>query len=437
LSRFSKDGLQTLGLSGLSRLLGIAIGVALARTLGPAGKGEIAYAAIALELFVVVIGGVTQAVTFQYARDKHAGGAIYRAMLRIVAAISLPAALIVGAVALAVPSQRALLWAAVAIPFAMYGEAAIGMLIGAQRIGAANVQRSLSTAAFNLAAIVALLAFHADAAVVLALWVLGYVAGAVYAAIAVRPLVREGRDGSPLVREQAQFAVKASSAGVAGYVNLRIDVVVVSFMLGPRALGNYTLAITSAELLWQLTAPFCWAAMGRIAVAPLDEAALFTSKVTRHIVALIVPLALVTFAFGPFLIVMVYGNAFESAASALRWIVPGVAAYAIEIPLGYFLMVKLGRPLLIVAIQTASIVVCAALAFATVRRWGIDGAAAATSITYVGVVVAKAIAFARATGVPLHDLVVVRRDDLARVFGSRRVTAFATRARTLLPSALR
>lgn len=437
MSRFARDGLQTLALSGLSRALGIGIGIVLARALGPGGKGDVAYAAIALELFIVAIGGVAQAVTFQYARNGLPGGAVYRAMLRIVAAIALPAALALAAVALFVPSQRALLWTALAIPVALYGEATLGMLIGAQQIGASNVQRAFSTVAFNLAAMVALLVFHAGTSTVLLLWVLGYAAGAVYAAFAVRPFVREGGAAETLVREQAGFAVKAASAGVAGYLNMRVDVVVVSLLLSAQALGNYTLAITTAEMLWQLSAPFCWAGMGRMASLPLADAAAFTAKLTRHIIALVVPLGIVLFAVGPLAMTAVYGTAFEPAAGALRWILPGVIAYAIEIPLGYFLMVKLGRPLVIVAIQSASIAVCAALAFVTVRRWGIDGAAAATSVTYIGVVIAKAIVFARATALSARDLTVLRRSDVAFAmdYASRRIARASSRRSRIEPSA--
>ncbi|HEY5340407.1 MAG TPA: hypothetical protein VIK27_05215, partial [Candidatus Aquilonibacter sp.] len=139
MSRFVKDSLQTLALSGINRILGIAVGILLARSLGPAGKGTIAYTAIALELFIVVMGGVTQAVTYQLARNGIAGGTVYAAMLRIVAGIAFPAAAVITAVALLVPSQHDLLWVAVALPFATYGEATIGLLLGAQQVGATNV----------------------------------------------------------------------------------------------------------------------------------------------------------------------------------------------------------------------------------------------------------------------------------------------------------
>ena len=65
ITRFVSDSISTFALGILNRLVGIAVGIVLARTLGPVGKGYIAYAPIGLELFTISIGGVAQAVTFQ------------------------------------------------------------------------------------------------------------------------------------------------------------------------------------------------------------------------------------------------------------------------------------------------------------------------------------------------------------------------------------
>jgi len=121
----------------------------------------------------------------------------------------------------------------------------------------------------------------------------------------------------------------------------------------------------------------------------------------------------VVFICAPFIVTFVYGPAFAEAGPALRWLLPGIVAYAIEIPLGYYIMVKMGRPLLIVGIQSVSILACVAITLLTVRTWGIEGAAVATSATYVTVVVTKAIVFMRATGIGLVELLFVNAGDIA------------------------
>ena len=384
----------------------------------------IAYAAIALELFITIVNGVTQAVTYQFGHRKVAPATVYAAMVRIVTAVSVPSAIILAAIALTVPSQRPLLAVALALPFAMYAQATTGILLAGQRIQWTNVQASIANAGFNLLAIGAVVLLRADARIVLGVWVATYVATAAYAWLGARSIVRgPAAVDRATIREQAVFAIKAGSAQVAGFINMRIDVVIVSLMLGARALGVYTLAIGTAEMLWLLSQPLCFAAFGRIAAAPAGESAFFTAKLTRHIVALVVPLAVLGAFVAPSLIGVVYGSAFAAAGRTIQWLLPGVAAYSIEIPLGYFLMVKLGRPGLIVVIQLVSVAVCACVTFLTVRSWGIDGAAVATSVTYVGVVVTKATIFMRATGVGPRQLLLLRANearDLVDRFGRGR-----------------
>lgn len=80
-------------------------------------------------------------------------------------------------------------------------------------------------------------------------------------------------------------------------------------------------------------------------------------------------------------------------------------AYSIEAPLGYFLFVKLGRPMQIVAIQSASSVACVGVT---------------SSLTYAAVVAAKAFIFMRATGVGTRRLLMIDGDDVRRAPFARR-----------------
>ena len=412
-SRFVSDSIATFLLAFLNRGLGIGTGIVLARYLGPAAKGYIAYAPVALELFVTAMNGIAQAVTFQYGRNGLPGGAVHRAMVRIVLIASIPCALALAALALLVHSQHVLIAAAVALPFAMYTTAATGLLIAADRVSATNIQRTILASGFNAVTVAVVVLFRADYHVVLVAWVASYAAAAIYSYVALRPFVTDGSlPTREMVREQLTFGTSSGIAQLAGYVNVRIDVIIVSFTLGAVALGLYTLAVGVAELLWQLSSPLCMAAFPRISNGDPKESAKFTARLIRHVLAIMLPIGIICFIAGPHVIGLVYGSAFAASGEALRWILPGVVAYAVEIPLGYFLMIRLARPWWIVAIQSASIVICAALTFATVHRYGITGAAAATSVTYVGVVAVKAVIFARATGTHIFAMVLVTRDDL-------------------------
>jgi O-antigen/teichoic acid export membrane protein len=219
-----------------------------------------------------------------------------------------------------------------------------------------------------------------------------------------------------LVREQFHFGMRTSAATLAGYVNLRIDVFLISALLGPRLLGIYTLALSVGELLWSVSLPVVYAALERIAGDPFDDAAALAARLMRNVIALQVVFGVLVFIAGPRLVVLIYGPAFSEAGTVLRILLPGLVVYALEAFLGYFILVQLRRPMLLFAIQATSAVLCAVITLATLSRFGIVGAAAATSLTYLGVVAFKSVYFKRKTGIGIRAQWLLSESDVRALF---------------------
>ena len=120
----------------------------------------------------------------------------------------------------------------------------------------------------------------------------------------------------------------------------------------------------------------------------------------------------------------VYGRAFAEAGPILRILTPGLVVYAVETFLGYFILVQVKRPLLIFSIQMISAAVCAIITVITLPRFGLAGAAFATSVTYVGVVAFKSLFFKMKTGIGIREQWLIRPDDLRPLLARlRRVDA--------------
>lgn len=413
-------GLFSIGVLG--QLAGIAAGVTQARVLGPDGKAVLAYAVIALSMVLIGTDGISNAVLVQVSRKEDSLRRIHRAMIGVVGAIALPCALIALIAGIVLPSERPLLGAALAIPFALYVQGARGMLLALGATAAVAWQGSILTAFCSAGIIVALLVWHVSSYQALAIWFICQLAAAGYTAAVLRRRIgrsearESGRSVGELIREQFRFGTKSSLATAAAYINLRIDVFLISALLGPRLLGIYTLAVSTGELLWSIGLPVVWAALENIAGDPFHEAAALSARLMRYVVALQVVLGGVLFIFGPWLIVHVYGAAFESAGTVLRILLPGLVVYAVETFLGYFILVQIKRPLLLFAVQLSSAAACTVLTLLTLDRFGINGAAMATTVTYAGVVAFKSLYFRRKTGIGLRQQWVVTRDDLRPLY---------------------
>jgi O-antigen/teichoic acid export membrane protein len=193
---------------------------------------------------------------------------------------------------------------------------------------------------------------------------------------------------------------------------MRINFFIVSIVFAPAALGWYTLAIGTGELLWQVSRAFAWSAVGRIGSDSFAGAAALVARVTRNTLAIVGTLGIVAFVAGPWLIVHIYGESFAPAGIALRWALPGLVAYAAEVALTKFVVLQLTRPVLTMWVQTGAALACAASTLAFASRFGIVAAAASTSFTYLVVTVVLVTVFVRGTGIAPQRLLVVQREDI-------------------------
>lgn len=446
----------------------IATGIILARTLGPAGKGIVGYAAVALSMVTVFFDGQTEAIAYQVGRRKLPMGKVILATVRLSAVIIPVVAVALLGIAHAVPKQQILVATAIALPFALITQMCVPYLLVLDRVAEVNTQALYTNVAYLVFVAVAVLMVHASITVVLGMWILSLVVGMALAMIRLRSAyfmqLRARPAGSPpeqtvdemliadgralaaeatddaagaaldataaaqaqahdpallppksIAREQMTFTAKSGLAAVAGYLNLRIDVIIVSMLLGARELGVYTLAIATGELMWKVARAIIWAALGRIANSEPAEAARFVAKVTRHVFSFQFIAGIGIFLIGPLLIPLVYGSAFADAGPALRMLMPGFVAYTMEGAIGYYLSVQSGRPFLRVIVQGSSAIVCAIVSIATIPYFSIAGAALATSISYLCVITTMVVLFTRETKIPVRDLFVMSPAEIGRL----------------------
>ena len=400
----------------------IAAGIAISRVYGPVGKGVVSYAGIGIIAAVSIGEGFSLAISRIVGAEPERVAVAYAAARRIVIIIS---ALIVPPIALIgilVPSQHALIAVAIAWPFALYLQTMNGFHLIALRVERTNYASLATNAGTGVAILLAIASRHVDIWGILAIWVAGYAVGAALTARGIHQLARAVRSEEvrAMLAELFRFGRLSSLASLATYFSVRIDVFIVSAMLSAVSLGNYTLAIAVGELMWQVSRAISWSSYGRIATASFADGAAIAARVSRLVIALEIVSAAIAFTVGPWLVTLVYGAAFAAARVPLRILLPGMAVYAADSILSYFLSVRANRPGLIVRIELITLSVCAIVTFATIGRFGIAGAAIATTVAYAISFGAKATFFVRLTGLSPWDLLVVRRGDFDAFRGTGR-----------------
>jgi O-antigen/teichoic acid export membrane protein len=107
----------------------------------------------------------------------------------------------------------------------------------------------------------------------------------------------------------------------------------------------------------------------------------------------------------------VYGTQFTDAGVALRLILPGIVAYSVVAVLSRYIIGR-GRPGIGTFVLVAGLVLNVAANLILVPRFGINGAAASSSISYGLTAILTLVVFRRLSGRGIAETLIIRKSDL-------------------------
>ena len=404
----------------------------VARWLGPDGQGLFAATGswIAIAAMFGTLG-LPAAVTAFAAADEGRTAALLAnarftgivagcATILVIASIgsALPAAL--GAVPLSL-----LLLAALALPFNFGSSQFQALLLGRQRVRAFNIMDAAERLFLLSGTLLLLPGLGQGVRGLIALTVALALVRHVVFQVLLRPDSRRFRPDFPLLRRMTTFSAKAYVVSLLSFLVLRSDLVLINGMLGARATGLYSLAVSGADFLLILPGAIGTLLFPRVAAAGNEGSALFTAKVCRHAAFAVGLACLVTAVGGFWAIRWIFGEAYLGSAVPLWVLLPGVWCMALQLILSNDLA---GRdyPAFMIAIWSVVLFVNVGLNILWLPKIGIVGAAASSTIAYaLALTLTARYWLRRFPAVRLRDLVVVRADELRAL--AARLGAFAGR----------
>ncbi len=178
-----------------------------------------------------------------------------------------------------------------------------------------------------------------------------------------------------------RFGLKGHLGNIVQFFNYRLDMFLVNFFLTPASVGVYSIAVMVAELAWYVPTAVASVLLPRTAAGGKTEADEFTPMICRITVA-------VTFVFSLFLalaagpaIRLAFGRDFSPSMTPLVMLLPGIVVFSVSKVLASDLVGR-GYPLYPTYVAAVSLGATVLLDVLLIPRWGLAGAAAASSVSY-------------------------------------------------------
>ena len=421
------DALTTIATRfGLAVLI-FSTDVVLAHLLGPAAKGRFTLVLLFSQFAALVVGwgmdsalGVVAGRDARSARAGFANAVIWSAVVGGFSVVlsgwlyGLPTDTRPhGPLASVVPNLSAaqFAYAALAIPGELFFSIGLFALLGRRRIAAYSIVRLMRRLLLLIgvvgAALVASLSL--DVALIVNLATLVLTALLIWWS-AHHDGVAGLRPSAELLREELRFGGRAILGTVAERLQFRADSFIVNAVDGVRATGIYSVTSGLAETLWYVPNALGTVMFSR-AVDPKADAGRIAAVLTRTTIAVALVTAVPAFALGPRLVRLVYGSAFSDAGVALRLILPGIVAYSVVAVLSRYIVGR-GRPGVGTLVLLAGLALNIVANLILVPRFGINGAAASSSISYGLTAIVTLAVFRHLSGRGIVETLVIQPRDL-------------------------
>jgi O-antigen/teichoic acid export membrane protein len=193
---------------------------------------------------------------------------------------------------------------------------------------------------------------------------------------------------------------------------VRADVYMLGPMLGTPAVGQISVASALAEYLWYVPSILGSVLFAAVAANRGRDTVVKICRASRTTIALLAPITLGLAFIGRALVPFIYGHAYVQAGTLFVLLLPGMFAISLHLVIDAYFAGS-GFPPITYTAAVCALILKVVLNLVIVPRFGIEGAAVATSVVYASLLLAKVQAFRVETQAPLGYIFSPTWSDLA------------------------
>ena len=418
-----RHSVMTFGTRMAIIFVNIPISIMIARLLGTDGQGIYA-SAIAFPSMFAFIGlmGLDSAHTFLISRKRY--------QLPQVNTQSLLLMLVLGAVVTplyllfihyyqgaSAPGLRPILrTAAVLIPILLAKYLSVALFLGLKRIRLFNIVNLVQAVVLLVLMCVNLFVLEGGALGAVIAYAVSETLVIFFAIRAIRRETAGGRvfarPAPGMFRESIIYGLQGHIGGILIQFTYRFDMFLVLSMLGLKAQGLYSISVILAEKLSHIPQSINVVLFPHVSSLSTEEANALTPRITRNSLFVVLIAGIALYLVSRPLLLLFYDTEFLPALEALQILIPGIVTLSVAKILSSDLSGRDRRIYHTVATAIA-FTVNVSLCFAWIPRFGIAGAAWASTVAYTLQSVLMLAFFTKLSGCGVAETILIRREDLA------------------------
>ena len=213
-----------------------------------------------------------------------------------------------------------------------------------------------------------------------------------------------------LLKDSTKYGLKAYFGNLTQFFNYRLDMFFVAAFLTPASLGFYSISVGIAEKLWMLPGAIATVLFPRISSLKDIEANNLTPRIARHTFLIIFVLSLILALIARPLIKILFGSVFLPSVMPLIILLPGIIALGGCKILTADLAGR-GKPQFGTYAAFVSLAVNIPLNLWLIPKWGICGAAFASSVAYITATLIVMVAFVKISNTSWVKILLFNRYD--------------------------
>lgn len=219
-----------------------------------------------------------------------------------------------------------------------------------------------------------------------------------------------------IFKQALTYGIKGYIGNTLQFFNYRLDAFVLNFFKGSGAVGIYSIAFTFAELLWFLPTAASLVLFPRATKLEQHESDRFTSQIVRISLFATLVCAILFTVIGYPLISLLFGDRFLYSYLPMLVLLPGVFALSLSKLLSSNIYAR-GFPIVNSLFTAIALVVTITLDFLLIPRYGVIGAALATTIAYTTSALLFISFYKTKASEQLPNILFIKRSDFHALKG--------------------